>query len=61
MTNNRQTINKNVLVYITEMGVNPCLNQPCQNNGTCFSRRRDRQYMCDCTDGFTGPACQYSK
>ncbi|CAG5131173.1 unnamed protein product, partial [Candidula unifasciata] len=37
---------------------NQCLDQPCQNSGTCLALD-DGSYRCDCPSGFTGDKCQH--
>ncbi|XP_006815798.1 uncharacterized protein LOC100375670 [Saccoglossus kowalevskii] len=35
---------------------NPCDSEPCQHDGTCL--HANTQYMCQCTDGYTGFNCE---
>jgi hypothetical protein len=37
----------------------PCLNDPCQNGGSCNSMRRNGDYSCDCGREFKGDHCEY--
>ena len=39
--------------------LDPCNPNPCQSDGTCFSRIDD--YNCLCKKGFTGKSCEESK
>ncbi|PAV81053.1 hypothetical protein WR25_01997 [Diploscapter pachys] len=36
----------------------PCLAEPCQNNGTCVSDMQLYTYNCDCTEDYFGEDCQ---
>ncbi|PFX28995.1 Scavenger receptor cysteine-rich type 1 protein M130 [Stylophora pistillata] len=36
----------------------PCLNKPCQNNGSCRSNYERDSYVCVCTEKYTGSNCE---
>ncbi|KAJ8405960.1 hypothetical protein AAFF_G00308480 [Aldrovandia affinis] len=42
--------------WITYSGREPCLDNPCQNNGTCIYM--EKSYQCQCLEGFEGKYCQ---
>ncbi|KAL9978256.1 hypothetical protein ACROYT_G015754 [Oculina patagonica] len=37
---------------------NPCLSQPCLHNSTCLNGFTDKQYLCECQDGYVGEQCE---
>lgn len=40
------------------VNINECLENPCQNGGTCIDRDRVRRYDCICAFGYTGHDCE---
>ena len=44
----------------TCLGLNPCINRPCQNNGTCIIGSGGN-YSCDCPSFYYGINCQTGK
>ena len=38
---------------------NPCIPNPCQNNGLCYIN--DLSFVCICTEGYTEELCDISK
>ncbi|XP_033751827.1 protocadherin Fat 4-like [Pecten maximus] len=36
---------------------NPCVPSPCQNGGSCYPNGGN-QFICECSEGFTGTLCQ---
>ena len=56
-------INMYVTMYcnLTALG-DGCDNDPCANNATCVELDTDdRQYRCECSQGFTGSQCEEGK
>jgi protein crumbs len=47
----------NTLNKSCEIPPNPCLSQPCLNNGIC-SRVSDFVYSCTCINGYSGTRCE---
>nr|XP_054763175.1 sushi, nidogen and EGF-like domain-containing protein 1 [Lytechinus pictus] len=43
---------------LRERGPNPCLSDPCQNEGRCFSDAENTQYACLCPGSFSGINCE---
>ena len=42
--------------------VDPCLLNPCENNGTCFTMAGlGIPFVCLCTNGYTGDTCAIGK
>ena len=39
--------------------INECMNDPCQNGGTCVNS--PGSYSCDCVEGYKGDHCQEGK
>ncbi|KAJ8352800.1 hypothetical protein SKAU_G00242760 [Synaphobranchus kaupii] len=42
--------------WMTYTGRDPCLDNPCKNNGTCIYM--EKSYQCQCPEGFEGKYCQ---
>lgn len=40
------------------VNINECLENPCQNGGTCIDRDLVRRYDCICAFGYTGHDCE---
>lgn len=36
------------------------MQSPCLNGATCLTQKRDKAFLCNCTDGFFGDICQFS-
>ena len=48
---------KNMCINISNLDINECVSEPCQNNGTCIDRVN--KYRCDCDGtGYTGKNCE---
>ncbi|XP_076089007.1 uncharacterized protein LOC143059405 [Mytilus galloprovincialis] len=47
-------------IYTTSADV--CsMQSPCHNGATCKHQNRDKEFLCNCTEGFYGDTCQYSE
>ena len=46
-------------IFVFTADIDDCVDQPCQNGGTCMDEVND--YNCICADGYTGKNCSISK
>ena len=46
------------LIYLIFADINDCMEEPCNNNGTCTDGIAD--YTCTCPLGYIGSDCEHS-
>ena len=58
----RKKLSKLMSYVNVECGVDPCIDNPCQNGGECsVDPNSIYNFNCTCSEGWTGDFCQYGR